>query len=118
MAASGGKPKCRVGVRSVLADAARAGVSNWWRILSVAVAVSLTTALAEILIEVFVDRADVPVALAADLTASGVSLLGAVFLSGFLCRLAGGAGDDDTSIRRVARTLPWRRLIGLTCWWR
>jgi hypothetical protein len=97
----------------VLADAARAGIENWWRILAVAVAVSVVGALAQILVEVFVDRANISVSLVTDLTASVVSLLGAVFLSGFLCRLVGGNGDkEDTSIRHVARTLPWWRLIG------
>ena len=114
MTADGGKPPARprVGVWAVLADAVRAGIENWWRILAVAVAVSIVTAVAETVVEVFVDRANVSVSLVADLTASVVSLLGAVFLSGFLCRLVGGGGDqEDTSIRHVARTLPWWRLI-------
>ncbi len=129
MTASGGKPhgvqrrepdqerraelsaKRRVGVRSVLVGAVRAGVRDWWRILAVAVAVSVVTATAEILVEAFVDQADLSVSLVAGLTSAGVSLMGAVFLSGFLCRLAGRGDDADTSIRHVARTLPWWRLI-------
>jgi hypothetical protein len=106
-----GERKPRVGVWSVLAGAARSGVGNWWRILVVAVAVSVVAALAEILVEVFADRANIAVSLVAALSASGLSLLGAVFLSGFLCRLAGDSDDGDTSIRHVARTLPWWRLI-------
>ena len=114
MTADGGKPRARprVGIRAVLADAARAGIENWWRILAVAVVVSVVTAVTETVVEVFVDRANVSVSLVADLTASLVSLLGAVFLSGFLCQLVGGDGDEeDTSIGHVARTLPWWRLI-------
>src|SRR5215469_1718277 len=114
MTADGGKPQARprVGIRDVLADAGRAGIENWWRILAVAIAVSVVGAVAEIVVEVFVDRANISVSLAGDLTASAVGLLGAVFLSGFLCRLVGGDGDEeDTSIRHVARTLPWWRLI-------
>ncbi len=102
-----------VGVRATLAAAARAGKQHWWRILIVAVTVSVVASLAEILVEEFVDRANLPLAVIADLTASGLSLLGSVFLSGFLCRLLGGpSGHSETSIRRVMRLLPWRRLVG------
>ena len=94
--------------------AARAARRHGWRILAAAVVVSLITALADILVKDVVDRTDVPVALAADLSASGVTLLGAVFLSGFLSKLvgAGEAGRDRPSVKEILRTLPWGRLIG------
>jgi hypothetical protein len=102
----------RVGIRATLVSAARAGKQHWWRILIVAVTVSIVASVAEILVEEFVDRANLPLSVIADLTASGLSLLGTVFLSGFLCRLLGGpSGPSETSIRRVMRLLPWRRLI-------
>lgn len=76
--------------------------------------VSLVTALADIVVKNVIDRTSLPVALAADLSASGVTLLGAVFLSGFLSKLvgAGEAGTDRPSVREILRTLPWGRLIG------
>ncbi|HUZ57032.1 MAG TPA: hypothetical protein VMU94_31510 [Streptosporangiaceae bacterium] len=112
--AGGGRHKSPLGVRAVLATAARAGRRHGWRILAVAVAVSLVTALADIVVRHFVDRTSLPVALAADISASSSTLLGAVFVSGFLSKLvgAGDAGRDTPSIREIARTLPWWRLIG------
>jgi hypothetical protein len=98
----------------VLVGAARAGRRRGWRILTAAVVVSLVTALADIVVKNVIDRTSLPVALAADLSASGVTLLGAVFLSGFLSKLvgAGEAGTDRPSVREILRTLPWGRLIG------
>ena len=103
-----------VGIRAVLAAAAATGRRYWARILVVAVAVSLVTAVAEILVDEFVDRNDVPVAIFADLSASVVSLLGAVFLSGFICKLASAEEHDADAmpVRQVLRALPWARLIG------
>ncbi len=100
-------------VIAVVAAAARAGRRDWWRILPVALVVCILTAVAENIVTDFVDRSNLPVSVAADLTASGVSLLGAIFLSGFLCRLAGGAKDrkETASVRTVFRTLAWRRLV-------
>ena len=94
---------------SVLVAATRAARRHGWRILAVAVAVSVVAALADTLGQDLVDRTDLPVALTADLSASGVTLLGAVFVSGFLSKLvsAGEAGGDSPGIREVARTLPW-----------
>src|ERR1022692_2284849 len=95
--AGGGRDKSPVGVRAVLAAAARAGRRHGWRILAVAVAVSLVTALADLVVRDFVDRTNLPVALAADVSASSATLLGAVFVSGFLSKLvgAGEAGRDS-----------------------
>jgi hypothetical protein len=74
----------------------------------------MITALVEIVVDDFVDRANLPLSLLADLSASAVSILGAVFLSGFLTRLVGDAenGNDSISAREVLRTLPWARLVG------
>jgi hypothetical protein len=112
---SGAKRKRqRVGVGAILADAARAGWRYKWRILAVAVVVRTVSALLEILAEDFADRANLPVSLVAGLSSSAVSLLGAVFLSGFLCKLISEErdGSDDVSVRKVMRTLAWWRLIG------
>ena len=110
----GGSPKPPLGVRAVLVAAARAARQHGWRVLAAAVVVSLITALADVVVKDIVDRTDLPVALAVDLSASGVTLLGAVFLSGFLSKLvgAGEAGRDRPSVREILRTLPWGRLIG------
>jgi len=80
---------------------------------ALAVTAYIVTALAEIVVDDFVDRANVPLSFLADLSASGVSLLGPVFLSGFLGRLVGEADSKEgtTSVRRVLRTLPWGRLV-------
>ncbi|HUZ57068.1 MAG TPA: hypothetical protein VMU94_31700 [Streptosporangiaceae bacterium] len=111
---AGGRHKPPLGVRAVLVAAARAGRRYGWRILAVAVVVSLVTALADIVVKDVVDRANLPVTLAADLSASGVTLLGTVFLSGFLSKLvgAGETGSDRPPVRKIVRTLPWGRLIG------
>ncbi len=102
-----------LGVAAIVAAAAKAGRRHWWRILAVAIAVSILTALADIVVADFVDRTNLPAALIADLSASGVTLLGTVFLSGFLCRLIGGSQDgaEGTSVWKVFRTLAWGRLV-------
>lgn len=102
-----------LGVSAIVAAAARAGRRDWWRILAVALVVCILTAVAENIVTDFVDRSNLPISVVADLSASGVSLLGAVFLSGFLCRLAGEEGDrnEHASVRTVLRTLAWRRLV-------
>jgi hypothetical protein len=55
-----------------------------------------------------------PLSLLTGLSASGVILLGTVFLSGFLSRLVREVegGSERASGWTVARTLPWGRLIG------
>ena len=58
-----------------------------WRILVVSIAVAAVTVAAELAADHLLDRADLTTALAGPVSASAVSLLGAVFLSGFLCRL-------------------------------
>ena len=101
-------------VRAIIAAAARAGWRHRRRTLAVAVGVSVVTALMEIVAHDLTGRTDVPLRLFTALTSSGVSLLGTVFLSGFLGRLVGEAGHGRTgaSVWQVARSLRWRRLIG------
>jgi hypothetical protein len=114
------REKQRVGIIGVLVGAARIGRRHWHRIVPVAIAVSGLTTLAELGVDELVPQDSFPWTLIAGLTASGLSLLGAVFLSGFLTKLVGGSRkndsngrpDDDISIKQVLRTLPWGRLIG------
>ena len=58
-----------------------------WRILVVSVAVSAVTVAAELAADHLLDQADLTTAVVGALSTSTLSLLGAVFLSGFLCRL-------------------------------
>ena len=99
-------------VRETVAAAARAGSRHVWRILAAAFLVSIATALVEIAVNNLIDRTNVPLAILGALSAAGVSILGTVFLSGFLCRLVGETehGKERTSVKRVLGTLPWLRL--------
>ena len=107
------KSRAALPVRETVAAAARAGSRHVWRILAVAFLVSIATALVEIAVNNLIDRTNVPLAILGALSASGVSILGTVFLSGFLCRLVGETehGKESTSVRRVLHTLPWFRLV-------
>ena len=100
-------------VREVIAAAARAGRHNAGRIVAVAVVVSAAASAVEMIVNAFAGRASLPVSLLAHLGTSSVSLLGVVFLSGFLGRLVGEAehGGTHASVTEVLRTLPWGRLI-------
>jgi len=110
-----------------------------WRILVVSIAVSALTVAAELAADHLLDRADLTTALVGALSTSTLSLLGAVFLSGFLCRLVSvtehgapehgkighgtaeqdgktehgktGQAADGSRIRDVLRSLPWGSLI-------
>ena len=109
-----------------------------WRILVVSIVVSAVTVAAELAADHLLDRADVTSALVGALSTSTVSLLGAVFLSGFLCRLVSatehgktehgatehgktkhgktehgktGQAADGSRIRDVLGSLPWASLI-------
>jgi Uncharacterised protein family (UPF0259) len=97
----------------ILAAAARAGYRDWWRILAVAVPVSLLSAAAEMLVDHYVDPADSVLSLTASLSATGISLVGTVLLSGLVCRLISAAerGKAAMTLPQVARSLPWGRLI-------
>ncbi len=119
--------------RPIAAGAARTARRHAWPILAVSIVVSAVTVAAELAADHLLDRADLTTALAGSLSASTVSLLGAVFLSGFLCRLVSdteygetghrptghrptgpaetGPGAHGTRIRDVLRALPWGSLI-------
>jgi hypothetical protein len=110
-AADAGRPAPLV--REVVAAAARTGRRNAWRIVAVAVVVSGAASAVEMTVHTFTGHANLTVSVLAGLGTSTVSLLGVVFLSGFLGRLVGEAdhGGTHASVRDVLRTLQWRRLI-------
>jgi hypothetical protein len=104
--------------RPIAAGVARTARRHAWPILAVSIVVSAVTVAAELAADHLLDRADLTTALAGSLSASTVSLLGAVFLSGFLCRLVSNTGHRETGhretgsrIRDVLRALPWGSLI-------
>jgi hypothetical protein len=72
-----------------------------WRILVVSIVVSAVTVAVDLAADHLLDRADVTSAVAGAVSTSTVSLLGAVFLSGFLCRLVTvsehGASEHGTT---------------------
>ena len=106
-----GKPPLRAG--RILAGAAHVARRDPWRILAVAIAVTLASVLVEIAGEHAVDDHSVWQAAVAGVLTEAIGLLGTVFLSGFLCRLTSGLdrGQEPIAIREVLVTLPWRRLV-------
>jgi hypothetical protein len=98
-------------VREIIAAAAQAARRDAWRIFVVAFAVSMVGALAELIAHHLVDRTNQPLLVLSTLGASSVSLLGSVFLSGFLCRLVSEPGRPGAGIGATARSLPWGPLI-------
>src|SRR5882757_7971332 len=70
-----------------------------WRILVVSIVVSAVTVGADTAADHLLDQADVTSALVGALSTSTVSLLGAVFLSGFLCRLVSATEHGPTEDR-------------------
>jgi hypothetical protein len=114
--------------RPIAAAVVRTARRHAWQILAVSVVVSAVTVLAELAADHLLGRADLATALASSLSTSTVSLLGAVFLSGFLGRLVSTTEHGDTKhgdtkhgeteqdahrtrIRDVLRSLPWGSLI-------
>ena len=99
---------------TIIAAAARAGRQHWWRILGVAVPVSLVGSAVEVLVDHYVDPSDALLSAGATIAATGVSLLGTILLAGFISRLVGMAehGRDPVTFRQVVRSLPWLRLLG------
>ena len=97
----------------ILAAAARAGYRDWRRVLAVAIPVSLLSAAAEMLVDHYVDPADSVLSLTASLSATVISLVGTVLLSGLVSRLISAAerGKAAMTLPQVARSLPWGRLI-------
>ena len=105
-------------IREIVEAAARSARRDGWRILAVAVTVSVVTALAEIAVDHLINPNDLTLSLLAGISAAAVSILGTVFLSGFLARLVRAAnhgaanhGAKRVTIGQVARDLPWFRLI-------
>jgi hypothetical protein len=119
--------------RPIAVAVVRTARRHAWRILVVSIVVSAVTVAVDLAADHLLDRADVTTAVAGALSTSMVSLLGAVFLSGFLCRLvtvsehgASGHGTTErgktehgktgpeaegTRIRDVLRSLPWGSLV-------
>ena len=106
-------PKLPIRAGRILAGAARVARRDPWRILGVAIAVTVTSVLAEIVADHVIDEHSTWQAAVAGVLTEGIGLLGTVFLSGFLCRLTGGAdrGQEPVALGEVLRTLPWRRLV-------
>jgi hypothetical protein len=116
--------------RPMAAGAVRTARRYAWRILAVSIVVSAVTVAVELAADHLLDKASLTTALAGSLSTTTVSLLGAVFLSGFLCRLVSDTEHGDTEhgdtehdgtehdgtehgtrIRDVLRSLPWGSLI-------
>ncbi len=104
--------------RPIAAAVVRTARQHAWPILAVSIVVSAVTVAAELAADHLLDRVNLTAALLGSLSTSTVSLLGAVFLSGFLCRLVSdtehGETEHDahgTPIRDVLRSLPWGSLI-------
>ncbi|HEY2507456.1 MAG TPA: hypothetical protein VGI58_13160 [Streptosporangiaceae bacterium] len=105
------RPRLRPG--GIIAAAARAGHRYWRQILAVAIPVSLAGSGLEILIDHYVDPSDALLSFSATLGSTGISLLGTVLLSGFVCQLVGSAehGLRPLKFLQIARSLRWRQLI-------
>jgi hypothetical protein len=99
--------------RRILAVAARTGRQNWWQILAVAIPVSLAGSGLEIITDHYVDPSDALISISSSLGSTGITLLGTVLLSGFVCRLVSAAehGRKQLTLAQVARSLPWLRLV-------
>jgi hypothetical protein len=104
-------PRLRPG--GIITAAARAGHRYWRQILAIAIPVSLAGSGLEILIDHYVDPSDALLSFSATLGSTGISLLGTVLLSGFVCRLVGAAehGLRPLTFLQVARSLQWWQLI-------
>jgi len=98
--------------RPIAAGVLRIGRRHAGRILLVSIAVSLVVTAVEIAVDHLLSHAGLAPALFGALGSSGISLLGAVFLSGFLSRLVGAErAGGQARIRDVLRALPWASLI-------
>lgn len=100
-------------VREILAAAAHSFRADPWRIIAVAVTVSLVTVLIELVANDVLDDTNLPLVIISAATSWVLSVLGAVFLSGFLCRIVSQTehGHERGTLWQVARSLPWSRLI-------
>jgi hypothetical protein len=103
----------RLRLVGVLSAAANAGRRDWWQILAVAIPVSAISAGVEIVLEHYLDRYDAKLSISATLAVTGVSILGTVLVSGFVCGLVGAAehGREPRTFVETVRSLPWKRLV-------
>lgn len=110
---SSGPGRQRLRPGGIIAAAASAGQRSWRPILAVAIPVSLASSGLEIVVDHYVDPSDALLSFGTTLATAGISLAGTVLLSGFVCRLVGAAqhGREPLTLPRVARSLPWGRLI-------
>ena len=110
--ARGERPPPALPARSIAAAVLRTGRRHAGRILVVAIAVSLVITAVEIAVDHLLSHAGRAAALFGALGSSGVSLLGAVFLAGFLSRLVSAErGSGQARLGDVLRSLPWGALI-------
>jgi hypothetical protein len=102
-----------VQARKVIASAARAGRRYWLQILALAIPVSLVGAGVEIVTDHYVDPSDAALSVGTALGSTGVTLLGTVLLSGYVCRLVAVAehGHRATTFLQLALSLQWWRLV-------
>lgn len=110
----GGRRECqRLRLGGIVVAAARAARRGWWRVLAVAIPVSLVGAGLEIAVDHYVDPSDALLSVGATVGSTGITMAGTVLLSGFVCRLVGAAahGREPLTFAQVARSLPWCRLI-------
>jgi hypothetical protein len=109
----GGPGQPDLPIKAVIVSAARAGRIDAWRMLAIAIGISCLTAVAELAADRLVDKANVPVAVVSSLGTTALSMLGVVFLSGFLSQLVGeaGHGRQPVTFTELLRNLPWWRLI-------
>jgi hypothetical protein len=98
--------------RSIAAAVLRTGRRHAGWILAVAIVVSFVVTAVEIGVDHLLSHAGLAAALFGALGSSGVSLLGAVFLAGFLSRLVSAEhGAGPVRLGNVLRSLPWGSLI-------
>jgi hypothetical protein len=97
----------------VVSAAAHAGRRDWWQILALAIPVSLISAGIEIVLDHYLDPSDAPLSISATLAATGVSILGTVLLSGFVCGIVGATqhGRARRTFADIVRSMPWKRLV-------
>ena len=91
-----GAPETQLRFRPIAVAVVHTARRHAWRILAVSIVVSAVTVAVELAADHLLSRASLGTALAGSLSTSTVSLLGAVFLSGFLCRLVTVSEHDST----------------------
>ena len=103
-----------VGVRPVLAAAARTYRRRFWFIAGAALVVFGISATVDVLTDVLSDElGDYPGLVALLLTVAGVAVFGTEFFAGLMDRIAGEEerGHAREPLGRILRTLPYCRLI-------